>query len=83
MTSMWSLTNPIGTTATPGTPSAATPGTDPQFVSMLRDLVVERAAAERGEEPARPCVGRLGPAWDDCRHDCCPPLRRPTAKEAV
>ncbi|TCC49786.1 ferrochelatase [Kribbella capetownensis] len=62
---------------------AATPGTDPQFVSMLRDLVVERAAAERGEEPARPCVGKLGPGWDDCRHDCCPPLRRPTAKEAV
>jgi ferrochelatase len=51
---------------------------------MLRDLVVERAQAERGEEPARPCVGKLGAAWDDCRHDCCPPLRRPTSKkEAV
>jgi protoporphyrin/coproporphyrin ferrochelatase len=62
---------------------AATPGTDPRFVTMLRDLVVERAAAERGEQPARPCVGRLGPGWDDCRHDCCPPLRRPTSKEAV
>ena len=56
---------------------AATPGTDPQFVTMLRDLVVERAAAERGEQPDRPCVGNLGPGWDDCRPDCCPPLRRP------
>jgi len=65
---------------------AATPGTDQKFVTMLRDLVVERAAAERGEQPARPCVGKLGPAWDDCRHDCCPPLRRPgrpSVKEAV
>ncbi|WP_405058231.1 ferrochelatase [Kribbella sp. NBC_01505] len=57
---------------------AATPGTDERFVTMLRDLVVERAAAERGEQPQRPCVGKLGPAWDDCRHDCCPALRRPT-----
>ena len=56
---------------------AATPGTDPRFVTMLRDLVVERAGAERGEQPDRPCVGKLGPAWDDCRHDCCPALRRP------
>jgi ferrochelatase len=55
---------------------AATPGTDPRFVTMLRDLVIERAATERGETPARPCVGRLGPGWDDCRPDCCPPLRR-------
>jgi ferrochelatase len=58
---------------------AATPGTDPQFVTMLRDLVVERAAAERGEQPLRPCAGRLGPGWDDCRPDCCPAPRRPAA----
>jgi protoporphyrin/coproporphyrin ferrochelatase len=58
---------------------AATPGTDPRFVTMLRDLVIERAAAERGEAPLRPCAGRLGPGWDDCRPDCCPPLRRPGA----
>jgi ferrochelatase len=65
---------------------AATPGTDPRFVTMLRDLVLERAAAERGEDPPRPCVGKLGPGWDDCRADCCPPLRRPavpTAKESA
>ncbi|MGW7679658.1 ferrochelatase [Kribbella sp. NPDC054772] len=62
---------------------AATPGTGEKFVTMLRDLVVERAAAERGEQPARPCAGSLGPGWDDCRPDCCPALRRPTPKEAV
>jgi ferrochelatase len=55
----------------------ATPGTDPRFVRMLRDLVVERAAAERGEQPVRPCMGKLGPGWDDCRPDCCPAPRRP------
>lgn len=58
---------------------AATPGTGEQFVTMLRDLIVERAAAERGEQPLRPCVGKLGPGWDDCRPDCCPALRRPGA----
>jgi ferrochelatase len=56
---------------------AATPGTDRRFVTMLRDLVVERAQAERGEQPERPCVGKLGPGWDNCRPDCCPALRRP------
>ena len=34
-------------------PGPRPPGTDPRFVTMLRDLVVERAAAERGEQPAR------------------------------
>jgi ferrochelatase len=58
---------------------AATPGTDPRFVTMLRDLVIERAAAERGEQPSRPCAGKLGPGWDNCRPDCCPAPRRPGA----
>ena len=47
---------------------AATPGTDERFVTMLRELVVERAAAERGEQPgpavrrqARRRLGRLPP----------------------
>jgi ferrochelatase len=55
---------------------AATPGTDARFVDMLCDLVAERAAAERGEPPDRPYVGRIGPGWDVCDEDCCPPLRR-------
>jgi protoporphyrin/coproporphyrin ferrochelatase len=55
---------------------AGTPGTDPRFVSMLCDLVVERAAAARGESPARQAGGRLGPGWDVCAADCCPAPRR-------
>lgn len=58
---------------------AATPGVHPDFVAMLRDLVIERAAAERDEQPGRPCGGSLGPGWDDCRADCCPALRRSPA----
>jgi ferrochelatase len=51
---------------------AATVDSDPVFVAALRDLVLERAAAERGEHPARPAVGRLGPSHDVCPADCCP-----------
>ena len=43
-----------------------TPGVDGRFVAMVRDLLLERAAAERGEPagpgrpgPARPQLGRL------------------------
>ena len=36
---------------------AATPGVDPRFVAMVRDLLLERAAAERGED-AGPRRGR-------------------------
>lgn len=51
---------------------AATPGVDPRFVTMVRDLLVERAAAERGEDPARPAVGDM-PAWREiCAVGCCP-----------
>ncbi|MGN6252601.1 MAG: ferrochelatase [Marmoricola sp.] len=56
---------------------AATCGVDPRFVAMVRELVLERAAAERGEAPDRPVVGGLPPAWDRCRPDCCPNLRAP------
>ncbi len=51
---------------------AATPGVDPRFVSMVRDLLVERAATERGEEVQRDAVGVL-PAWAGiCAAGCCP-----------
>ncbi len=55
---------------------AATPGTDPRFVSALCDLVAERAAVARGDQPDRPCTGALGPGWDVCPASCCPPLER-------
>ena len=52
---------------------AATPGTDPRFVAMVRDLVRERL------DPAMPRA-RLGqlPVWDACPPGCCCP-RRPAA----
>ena len=36
---------------------AATAGVDPRFVAMVRDLLVERGAVERGESPDRAAVG--------------------------
>ncbi len=51
---------------------AATPGVDPRFVSMVRDLLVERAATERGESPRRTAVGSLQAWWDLCGVGCCP-----------
>ena len=49
---------------------AATVGTDPQFVAMLRDLVVERLA---GQE--QPTHGALA-THDRCPVGCCPPPSR-------
>jgi ferrochelatase len=54
---------------------AATPGTDPRFVTGLADLLLERAATSRGEHPDRPATGRLGPWHDVCPAGCCPNLR--------
>jgi len=56
---------------------AATAGTHPAFVSALVDLVLERAAAARGEEPARPVVEGTPVGWYDCEPDCCTNLRDP------
>jgi ferrochelatase len=54
---------------------AGTPGTDPRFVAMVRELVTERTAPD-GERLRR----RLGelPMWDTCPTPCCvPAARRP------
>jgi len=51
---------------------AATAGLDTRFVAAVRDLLLERAAVERGEEVARAVVGSLGPCWDRCPVGCCP-----------
>ena len=56
------------------------------FVSGLVDLMLERAAAARGEEPDRLTVGAATAGWYECRADCCPNLRepgRPTLCEAA
>jgi ferrochelatase len=50
---------------------AATPGTAPAFVAMVRELLTERAAAERGETVRRPGLSALGPKPDVCAAGCC------------
>ncbi len=63
---------------------AATVGTHPLFVQMLRELIAERLDKRPGD--AAPAVGAF-PAWpDECAADCCPgagvradePVRAPT-----
>lgn len=48
-----------------------TPGAHPDFVAMVRDLLLERAAIERGEQVERCSMGDLGPSHDVCPVDCC------------
>ncbi len=56
---------------------AATAGVDPRFVAMARDLLLERAAAERGDEVTRATVGSLEASWDRCPIGCCANARGP------
>ncbi|MEU2791554.1 ferrochelatase [Streptomyces sp. NPDC007100] len=51
---------------------SATVGADPRFAAAVRDLVLERAAAERGRAPERCALGELGPSHDLCPVGCCP-----------
>ncbi len=51
---------------------AATAGVDDRFVAMVRELVLERAASERGEDPPRPAVGSLPAGPNICGVGCCP-----------
>jgi ferrochelatase len=51
---------------------AATAGLDPRFVSMVRDLLVERASIERGTDVPRAAVGSQSPSWNVCPAGCCP-----------
>ena len=46
---------------------AATVGTHPRFIRMIRELVEERMTAS----PERPALGSLGPSHDVCPLDCC------------
>jgi ferrochelatase len=52
---------------------AATVGTHPKFVRMIRDLIIERMTP--GCE--RVTLGSLGPSHDICPEDCCLPPSRP------
>ncbi len=49
---------------------AATAGTHPAFVKMIRELILERI----NDEPGR-FLGTRGPGHDVCPVDCCLPLR--------
>ena len=55
---------------------AATVGTHPRFVRMIRELIEERLT----DAPERLALGTLGPKDDVCPDDCClyTPTRRPT-----
>ena len=71
---IWDLDNEASATAARlglGYARAATPGTDPRFVAMIRELVRERT-----EGAPRRRLGTL-PIWDECPGGCCPaPQRR-------
>lgn len=72
---VWDLDTEAAATAAKlglGYVRAATPGSDPRFVAMVRDLILERL------DPSVPRQ-RLGTieVWDACPVDCCRP-RRPT-----
>ncbi|GAA2161383.1 ferrochelatase [Pedococcus bigeumensis] len=58
-----------------------TVGIDPEFVSGLVDLVVERAAQARGEEPVVPVWPGRAAMPSVCAPGCCPNLR--AAKPAL
>jgi ferrochelatase len=47
---------------------AATVGTAPEFVSMIRELVLERM-----QQAPRRALGARGPNHDVCPEDCCLP----------
>lgn len=51
---------------------SATVGADPRFAAAVRELVLERAAAERGEPVERCALGLLGASHDLCAVGCCP-----------
>jgi protoporphyrin/coproporphyrin ferrochelatase len=51
---------------------AATAGTHPAFVAAIIDLLLERAAIERGEAVSRVSIGPPGPSHDVCPANCCP-----------
>jgi ferrochelatase len=56
---------------------AATPGTHPQFVSMITELVAER----RGQPVQAAAPGSLSAGPDFCLNDCCRrPASRPPAR---
>ncbi len=58
---------------------AATVGTHPAYVAMVRELIVERLS----EGAPRRALGSLGPSHDRCPPDCCLPGRPGPLKPAL
>jgi ferrochelatase len=58
---------------------AATVGTHPAYVAMVRELIVERVAPDT----PRRALGALGPSHDRCPADCCLPGKPGPLKPAV
>jgi ferrochelatase len=70
---LWDLDEEAAATARRlglGFARAGTPGADPRFVTMVRDLVLERTAPPDTWD--RLALGTLG-HWDVCASNCCPP----------
>lgn len=62
---------------------SATVGADPRFAAAVRDLLLERAAAEQGRPVERCALGALGASHDVCPVGCCPArTARPAAAGA-
>jgi protoporphyrin/coproporphyrin ferrochelatase len=72
-------TEALATAARLGLPCAraSTVGTADGFVAGVRELLLERAAAARGEQPVRQAVGALGASHDVCPAGCCANPRGP------
>ena len=49
---------------------AASAGTHPEFIGMIRELMIERIE----QWPERPALGEYGPSHDVCPVDCCLPM---------
>jgi ferrochelatase len=56
---------------------ASTPGADLRFAGVVRDLLLERAAVERGQAIERLVVGAEPASWDRCPPGCCYNARQP------
>ncbi|MEU8543287.1 ferrochelatase [Streptomyces sp. NPDC048717] len=62
---------------------SATVGADPRFAAAVREIVLDRAATERGRRVTPCALGTLGPSHDLCPIGCCPArTERPAAAGA-
>jgi len=58
---------------------AKTVGVHPKFISMIRELILERM----NPNAERRALGTLGPRQDACAEDCCPAPQRPVRPQVV